>query len=382
MQGATSAAPRTETPSTPEQVGAILREARSVRIAGGGTKLGWGAPVDADVTLATTGLDAIVEHNPGDLTAILGAGVRLADAQAAFAKEGQRLSLDPPLGAAGTATIGGVVATADAGPLRHRFGAARDLVIGVTLALPDGTLAHAGGKVIKNVAGYDLAKLTTGAFGTLGAIAQVAVRLHPMPAGTASAAARSDDASALARAAARLAHSPLETDALDVAWRDGRGGIVARYGGSAAAEQAGGAAALLGDGDGLEARVIEDDDAVWAQQRAGQRSQTGVVVRVSALPSDLERVLRAADAAGAGLVGRAAVGTSWLVLPEDVEAVAALREALEPRPCTVLDAPEAVRSALDPWPPVPPGLLALSRRLKERFDPDATCNPGIFAGGI
>lgn len=382
MEGATSAAPRTEVPSSPDQLAGILRDARSVRIAGGGTKLGWGAAVDADVTLSTTGLDVIVEHNPGDLTAILGAGVRLADAQAAFAKEGQRLSLDPPLGNDATATIGGVVATADGGPLRHRFGAARDLVIGVTLALPDGTLAHAGGKVIKNVAGYDLAKLSTGAFGTLGVIAQVAVRLHPTPAVTASAGVRSDDPGALARAAASLAHSPLETDALDVAWREGQGGIVARYGGTAAAEQAGDAAALLGAQDGLEARVIEDDEAVWAQQRAGQRSATGVVVRVSALPTDLERVLRTADAMGARLVGRAAVGTSWLVLPGDVDAVASLRRALAPRPCTVLDAPEAVRSALDPWPPVEPGLLALSRRLKERFDPDGACNPGVFTGGI
>jgi len=376
----------TETPVSAKEVAELLRscsdEGRRVRIAGGATKLGWGNPVEADVRLSTSGLTEIVEHDPGDLTAVLQPGLPLAEAQAAFAREGQRLSLDPPLGEGEGATVGGVLAAGDSGPLRHRYGAIRDLVIGVVVALPDGSLARAGGKVIKNVAGYDLAKLSAGAFGTLGVLVEVCVRLHPLPQHTASAAASTDDPEALARAARRIAHSPLETEALDVAWRDGRGGVLARYAGATAPEQGRDAADLL-DEEGLEAHVLEDDEKPWTQQRNGQRSPDRVVVRVAGLLGGLERVVALADETGAELVGRAAIGTTWLRLPRAAAAaVERVRDALAPHACTVLDAPEDLRAALDPWPALDPGLLALSRRLKERFDPDGVCNPGVFAGGL
>ena len=127
------------------------------------------------------------------------------EAQAAFGAAGQMLALDPPLGEGDAATIGGVIAANDSGPLRHRYGGVRDLVVGMTVVLSDGTIAKSGGKVIKNVAGYDLAKLFAGSFGTLGLIARVAVRLHPAPARTATLTAASDDPDALARAAVALA---------------------------------------------------------------------------------------------------------------------------------------------------------------------------------
>jgi glycolate oxidase FAD binding subunit len=160
-------------PETFAEAAATLAQAGSgglsVRFHGSGTKLAWGRPAPAaEIELHTTGLNTIVEHNAGDLTAILEAGVPLASAQETFAAAGQMLALDPPLGDQATATIGGIVATGDSGPLRHRYGAPRDLVIGATVALGDGTIAHSGGKVIKNVAGYDLAKLFAGSFGTLG----------------------------------------------------------------------------------------------------------------------------------------------------------------------------------------------------------------------
>src|SRR3954449_12980650 len=158
-----------------------------VRPVGGGTKLGWSGPApEGAVDLETSGLDSILEHNVGDFTAVLEAGVRLADAQAAFAAEKQMLALAPPLGAAEGATVGGMVATADSGPMRHRYGGVRDLVVGMTVVLSDGTIAKSGGKVIKNVAGYDLGKLYAGSFGTLGLIASISVRLHPAPAQTAT----------------------------------------------------------------------------------------------------------------------------------------------------------------------------------------------------
>ena len=167
--------------------------------------------------LETGGLDRILEHNVGDFTAVLEAGVPFAEAQAAFAEHGQRLAWDPP--DPGGATIGGIVATADSGPLRHRYGGVRDLVVGITSCSSDGTIAKSGGKVIKNVAGYDLAKLFAGSFGTLGLIAtRVACactrcRTRPRPSRS-SATTRTS----CSRSVLELARRPLEADCFDVVW--------------------------------------------------------------------------------------------------------------------------------------------------------------------
>src|SRR5688572_26284740 len=227
---------KTERPGSYEEAAGLLRaaaeDARPMRFRGGGTKLGWGRPVpEPELELCTGGLDRVLEHNAGDFTAVLQAGVPLAVAQDTFRSAGQMLALDPPLSPWGAAaddaaieaadagaTIGGIVATNDSGPLRHRYGGVRDLVVGVTVVLSDGTIAKAGGKVIKNVAGYDLGKLYAGAFGTLGLIVEVIVRLHPAPARTATVVARSAEPAQLAAAASALAHAPLEADCLDLWW--------------------------------------------------------------------------------------------------------------------------------------------------------------------
>ncbi len=388
-----SHAVRSETPQSAADAAELLhacaREGTAVRIAGGGTKP-WGHPgASCGLTLNTAGLDAIVEHNEGDLTAIVQPGVTLRELDETLAVAGQMLALDPPLGAgaADGATVGGAIASADSGPLRHRYGAPRDLVLGVTVALSDGTLARAGGKVIKNVAGYDLAKLFAGSFGTLGVICEVAVRLHPRPRAQATATGTTEDPAQLARAAEALSHSSLELQSLDVCWDDLRGTVLARFGGVAAAEQAVAAQALL-EAAGIAAGVAEDDEPLWAAQRAAQRSaEGGAVVRVSGRASQLADACVAAQVAGATLVGRAALGVSWIALPpaapgELVQAIARIRTVLAPSPCVVLDAPAYVRSHLDPWDHTDDGALVLMRRVKARFDPTATCNPAIFVGGI
>jgi glycolate oxidase FAD binding subunit len=331
------------------------------RITGAGTKLGWGAPVEHPALSTTETLGSIVDHSAGDFTAVLQSGVRLADAQAAFAPHGQRLSLDPP---GDGATIGGVVATGDSGPLRHRYGAPRDLVIGIALALPDGTVARAGGRVIKNVAGYDLAKLTAGAFGTLGLIAEVCVRLHPIPPATATALFRSGDPDRLARTALDLHGRPLELESLDVRFVEGDGAVLARFAGRAAAERAA----------ATDLEVVEDDESLWDAQRAGQRSAGGVVLRIAALPTDLAKVLHLARERGATVVGRAGVGTAWLTLPSATpEAIAAIRREIG-RPCTITDAPAELRAAIDPWDIRDGAELDLMRRVRDRFDPARICN--------
>jgi glycolate oxidase FAD binding subunit len=353
---------------TVEEAAEAIREHEAVRPRGGGTKLRW-SPAGDGWDLDTRGMNRILEHNEGDFTAILEAGVPLVEAQAAFGAAGQMLALDPPLGSG--ATIGGVMATSDSGPLRHRYGGMRDLVVGVTVVLSDGTIAKSGGKVIKNVAGYDLAKLFAGSFGTLGLIARVALRLHPSPAHTATVTAASDDAKALAAAAARLAALPLEADSLDVSWRDGAVRLDLRFGGATARERAQAAREHVG----LDSELDEDDTERWAELRDRQRGD--IVVKVSGRPSDLPSLIDALPDNGS-LVSRAALGLSWVSLREPAD-VAPLRAAMAPRACTVLDGADRVD---DPWPAVDPGALAVMRRVKERFDPAGAFRPGTFVGGL
>lgn len=370
-------------PKTYENAAAELREAAEKGIVmpqGGATKLEWGAPGAPETLLSTERLDRIVEHNAGDLTAVVQAGVRLADLRDELAGAGQMLAIDPPI--LDGATIGGTLSTADSGPLRHRYGAPRDLVLGMTVALSDGTLARSGGKVIKNVAGYDLAKLFTGSFGTLGLILEVAVRLHPLPATTATVAGESGDPGLMAGAAMQLTHSALEAQCIDVRWEGGRGAMLARFAGAEAVTQAREGAAAMEAGGGFEVTVVEDDAGLWDGQRAGQRSAEGTVVRVSGVQTQLEAQMRAADRLGGSLVARAAHGLAWIKVP-DAGAVESLRRELAPSPCVLLDAPHAVRDGVDTW-----GVAAdepaveLMRRVKHRFDPADACNRHRFVGGI
>jgi len=380
-----------QTPETAEEAAALLQacadDGIGVQIAGAGTKP-WGSPgVECGVVLRTAGLDAVVEHNVGDFTAVVQPGVTLRELDELFCASGQMLALDPLFGEGDGATIGGTIASGDSGPLRHRYGAARDLALGITVALSDGSLASAGGKVIKNVAGYDLSKLYSGSFGTLGLITEIAVRLHPRAPARATATAATDDPGVLQRAAIALSSSSLEAQAIDVRWEAQSGSILARFAGIAAVAQAAAAEGVLAK-LGLDAAATQDDDELWARQRAAQRSaEGGAVVRVSGRPTGLADACVAAQIAGASLVGRAALGLWWIGLPaaapgELVTAIARLRKVLAPSPCVVLDAPAHVRAHLDPWDHVEDPAVVLMRRVKQRFDPTRTCNPGIFVGGI
>ena len=373
-----------QAPSTREELARLLASAGEagtpVRFDGGGTKAGWAAPAAQPLTdLPTTGLDRIVEHNAGDLTAVLEGGVTLAAAQRAFADEGQMLALDPPDDGA---TIGGIVATADAGPLRSRYGGVRDLVVGMRVALSDGTLAKSGGKVIKNVAGYDLAKVFTGSFGTLGAIVEVSVRLHPLQPSSATAVGSGDDLHDLARAAVALSREPFEHAGFDVRWADGSGALLMRFAGAAPEPQAQAAARLLGEA-GLPAEIVEDDESLWEEQRARQRAggDGEAVVRVSGLPTLLPKLVAAAERAGGGLVGRAPLGLYWLRIPDaSAERLEELRADLSPHPCVIRDRPPSLD--IDPWGPVESGSLELMRRVKNGFDPAGVCSPGTYVGGL
>ncbi|MHB1808979.1 MAG: FAD-binding oxidoreductase [Solirubrobacteraceae bacterium] len=427
-------------PQSAEQAAESLRElARggdAVRPLGARTKLDWGpgtspgpdpreaATTDGErgahaqeVELETGGLARILAHDRGDFTAVLEAGVPLREAQAAFAAAGQRLALDPPLGDGEAATVGGVLSTADSGPSRHRYGGPRDLVIGIAVALSDGTIARSGGKVIKNVAGYDLGKLFVGSHGTLGLIVEACVRLHPLPGETATLRARSSEADALTTAASALARLPLEAEALDLAWEGHEGSVLARFAGRAAAPRAAEAARRLArlhvevgrrPAD-LQIEVERDDEPLWERQRDMQRRPDGAVLKVSALPSELPIVLATARSAGASVVSRAALGLSWLSFAPDDSLparVASVRAQLAPRACLLLDGGARLHDeaafggvvlALDGQVPrggadvaadatlrgtLDAGAIALMERVRERFDPAALFRPGVPLGSI
>jgi glycolate oxidase FAD binding subunit len=268
--------------------------------------------IGEDVTAG--GLQRVLEHDPGDLTCTVEAGIRLSALGEALATSGQRLSLDPP----GDPTVGAVVAGNLSGPLRHRFGAPRDLVLGVTLVLADGTVASAGGKVVKNVAGYDLARLVCGSQGHLAFVARVSLRLHPLPGAARTLVVETEDAAGIV---SKLQRSQLQPSALDVL-HPGR--VAALFEGSerAVAAQLHAARVLVG---GEEAA-----DVVWDESRARQAEARS---RARFAPGDLAATLAGLDEA----VVRPAAGVAYTHAPPS-DTVSQGHERLV----------EAIRAQLDP----------------------------------
>jgi glycolate oxidase FAD binding subunit len=265
--------------------------------------------------LTTDGLDAVLEHEAGDLTCTVEAGVRLSVLQDVLALHGQRLSLDPP----GDPTIGALLAANASGPLRHRFGTPRDLVLGVTLVLADGTVANAGGKVVKNVAGYDLARLVCGSRGGLALIARASFRLHPVPRAAGTLVVATEEPATVVSA---LRRSQLDPSALDVL-HPGRVAVLFEGGGRAVEAQVASARALVG-GD-------EAGGVAWQESRRRQGAARG---RVRFDPGRLAESLAALPEA----VVRPAAGVAYVPqgpTPSRSDGVArvveAIRRELDPR---------------------------------------------------
>jgi glycolate oxidase FAD binding subunit len=269
--------------------------------------------------LTAGGLNRILEHDPGDQTCTVEAGVRLSELRATLAAAGQRLSLDPP----GDPTVGALVALNLSGPLRHRFGSPRDLVLGATLVLGDGTIASSGGKVVKNVAGYDLARLVCGSEGRLAFVARVSFRLHPLPKAARTIVVETEDT---ARVAAALLASQVQPSALDVL-HPGRVAVLFEGSERAVAAQLVTAQTLVG---GAEA-----DMSVWNEARERQGASKG---RVRFAPGDLAQVLETVSDA----VIRPAAGVAYT---SDPSASVDKSQALsEPSQALV----ERIRLGLDP----------------------------------
>jgi glycolate oxidase FAD binding subunit len=387
-------------PSSTAEVSALLREAAAAGLAvvprGAGTGLAWGAPPSrCDLVVDLRSMDQVVEHEAGDLVARVQAGATIGQLAVAFGSAGQQLALDVPA----EATVGGVVATGTAGPRRFRYGAPRDLLIGITVVRADGVVAHAGGKVVKNVAGYDLGKLFAGSQGTLGVITEAAFRLHPLPAAVAWVTAEFGPAerAGAVTAVAAAAGSLLVPSAVELDWPGGsqrplRVGVLLEGTGPGVAERAKQMSELLAAPGGA-VTVAETAPARW-----GALPSSVTVVRVSFWVSALGPVLDAVAAAGAAAGTRPAVsgpvgaGALYACLDpgtsdgDAVRFVTLLRErvagALEsggPRGgVTVLTAPPAVFAASADR--AVPG-LALMRAVKDQFDPEHRMFPGRFGGG-
>ena len=404
-------------PRSKEEVAAILLAAAEAEMPvtpwGGGTKMGIGAPPQRwGLVLALRRLNRLLEHEPGDLTATVEAGMTLGALQRELGGRGQWLSLDPAH--PDEATLGGILSSNAAGPRRHLYGSCRDLLIGVTVVTAAGALVKGGGKVVKNVAGYDLPKLFIGAFGTLGVVVEATVKLRPRPDADRLVVARFASLKEAGVAARAVMGSDLLPSALDLVDGESLRAL--------ALDGADGAALLIGvDGipeqvdwqcaeverilrvQGLvDARVLDGNarDAVWRARGGlgrGAFPETASVMKWVVLPSQVADVMEqgaaVAQRAGlpAALAAHAGVGVVEAVLAGgrggDATAVAgvltewrALVSAAGGQ-ALVESAPLAVKERVPVWDDPGPA-LRIMQRIKFQLDPAGLLNPGRFVGGI
>lgn len=365
-------------PGSVEEASGVLelarREGLAVAARGAGTKMALGEPPrDLDLILSTRRMSSIVEHVAGDQIVKVRAGIRLEDLQEGVSEADQMLAIDPPEEGA---TIGGIVAANASGPRRLQYGTIRDLIIGITVVLSDGTVAKAGGKVVKNVAGYDLSKLFTGSLGTLGLIAEATFRLHPVPETKKAVAVDLDGPQAAGEAIRAIRHSQTEPSAAELRWDEEERSLTVLIEGLA---------------PGVEARTEEVKRLLspFGEAREAEFSphfpEDETVVKLAFPPAELAGVLAVAEEVGAAVSGHAVSGVLFARLSGEgqAERVREMRKAaLECGDSAVLcQAPHAVKQEVESWGPVGDA-FELTRRVKERFDPPYVMNPGRFVGGI
>ncbi|MGI8650712.1 MAG: FAD-binding oxidoreductase [Rubrobacter sp.] len=385
-------------PETAEQVAEVLKFARSEGVSvaprGGGTKQGWGnIPAAAEIVLSLSRMNEIIEHVPGDQVVRVQAGAKFSYVQQSLFRENQMIALDPP-SKLKDATVGGVIAANDSGPRRYKYNTTRDLIIGAKVVLADGTIAKSGGKVVKNVAGYDLGKLFTGSLGTLGVIVEANFRLHPLPEAARTVAVEVETPEQAQRAMMTLWHSQVEASAIELHWGEEKKLVSALLesipeGVEAKEEQAHVMLKSIG-----EVRSLNDeeyDDLGPYSRPDGSNGE--VVVKAAAPPAELAGLMEIlTNATGrrgikAELRGHAATGIifSGLVGEEDavVEAVEEAREILVRRggSLVVREATVSFKRRVDAWGPAG-DYMELTRQVKGKFDAAGTLNPGRYLGGI
>jgi len=388
-------------PATVEEAAEAMREASrdgsAVAFLGGGTDVALGERPDRlDLLLRTRRLDRIVEHAPSDQIVVVEAGVPLASLNRALAPHGQWLALDPP--SPERATVGGAIAANAFGPRRARYGSVRDLLIGISIVRSDGTIARGGGKVVKNVAGFDLPKLMVGSLGTLGLLATASFRLHPLPEISVTLLSPRRTAEEVRDAVGAMREAQLEPASV-AALGDGsdRFDLAVRFEGfrEGVAGQCERCRSLVAVGKGAAFDVLDPSSAsaLWKRHDAA-RSGPAFRAKLAGLPSELPEMAREAIAPlAAALESPAVVAYPTLGLafvagePGEGEAVAgavaAARAALARSGGSLVlhAAPKSVRSRVGVWG-TPPAAIAVMRVLKRSLDPAARLAPGRFVGGI
>jgi len=376
-------------PASTQEAADLLGVAAShdlhVVVRGRGTALHWAPPPrEVDLVVSTHRLDGVVEHVAGDLVAVVGAGTAIDTLNAHVGEHGQQLALDQPIPGS---SVAGAMSTTRSGPRRLLYGTPRDLVLGTTMVRADGVVARTGGKVVKNVAGYDLAKLLGGAYGTLGLITELVVRLHPLPP-VSRWLRRTLPVADAASVALGLAGSQLAPSAVEVRRDSGSDDVTVlvllegteRGVGDRAVQ----AARLLGLDSDTAADIATADLARL------DAAQDEAVVKVGVPLTGVSGVLTTAREAeqqygvACRVQGSAGAGVLYAVLRGDPASVAisveALRQVAVGGSAVVLQAPASVRALVDSWGPV--AALDLMRRVKDEFDPDHRFAPGRFVGGI
>ena len=366
----------------------------AVIVWGGGTQMRLGSvPRRYEIAFSTEGMTRMLEYQPADLTCRVEAGMRLTDLQATLAAQGQRLPLDPPRPE--RATVGGMVAANANGLGRARYGTVRDWVIGIAVAYPSGKVARAGGKVVKNVAGYDLMKLHIGALGTLGVVAEVNFKVQARPEAQATVLGHFDAALPAIGAATSLARQYLAPSAaividrhvlwacgLTADWRWALALKLEGYGREVDAARDLAVRAVRDAGGRVEGQDIPA--AFWDAARDWSAPPDEVVLLRAITPVGKLPAVVAAIPADAQTLSQPASGIVDLRLPAATAATGlkGLRAAAgEEGQVVVLSAPASVKPGLDVWGPPPPG-FPIMWALKQALDPNGIVNPGRFVGGI
>ncbi len=369
-------------PASTEEIAAVLRYANENNIAvapyGGGTKQSWGNPIHPSLIIHTRRLGAVREHTWQDMTCIVKAGCIWSSMQSSLAEHGQFVALDPLW--PHSATIGGIAATNDSGSLRLRYGSLRDLIIGMTIVLADGTIARTGGKVVKNVAGYDLHKLMIGALGTLGIITEITFRLHSIPRHVQSFTIPSVDVEPLGQLLMKILDSHLSTQSLQL--RSSSNGFNLDVRLATVPEVIDDQASSLSKlAQSIHLAACNSSADVWSARQEQFEKTEYFAVKATMFPSDISYLSTAISALGGTSVTQATG-----IMTANIPAAASgklehLRKKLEAigGSLTILHQPANTFSAASS---APSDTLPLMRELKNRFDPNRTLNPGRFVGGI
>ena len=388
-------------PDTVEALGQVMALANEngwrVLPMGQGSKLTWGGLAEGlDVVVSTARLNRIVEHSVGDFTVTVQPGLRVSDLQATLAEKGQFLAVDPAFSP--QATVGGLVATADTGSLRQRYGGLRDMLIGVQFARYDGKLARAGGKVVKNVAGYDLMKLMTGAYGSLGVLSELTFRLYPQMNNLRSLILTGSisDIEA-ATAAIRLsgltpvAFDVLSTSVMRSLCETNCTGIVARFQGvPEGVEEQSERLRRIAEQHSMAVQILDGDaDAEFWRRSATLVQPDSVLCKVGLKPSGIAELIALIERIGFEAQGRlyGSSGLGWVQLAKDSSetpnSVEKLRSHCESHAgfLTLLQAPVYMKKTVNVWGYTGNAIGVMSS-IKQKFDPRSLLSPGRFVGGL